>query len=234
MKIAVYTLTRERLEYTKTCFQSLWDLAGMDFDWYIVDNGSQDGTQEWLKENEDKFTKAIYNDENLGISKASNQALESIFSIANQEKGIKYDLIIKFDNDCKVLSGNILGQIAEIYSDIKQFACKYVLSPHVEKINSQPERGRFTQLSGRKIGLTAIVGGIFHIVPAEIYKQYRYPEDLPKAKGQDDGFCDWVKKNGGEVGYIEGLSVEHIDGCNIQCQKFPEYFKRKFDEEIAR
>ena len=51
-KIAVYTLTRDRIEYTKECFAMLESKAGIEYDHYIVDNGSQDGTVEWLKENE--------------------------------------------------------------------------------------------------------------------------------------------------------------------------------------
>jgi GT2 family glycosyltransferase len=73
MKIAIYTLTRDRIEYTKKCFQSLQENAGYSYDHYIIDNGSKDGTADWLKEG--NYTKVIYNPENVGISNGSNQAL---------------------------------------------------------------------------------------------------------------------------------------------------------------
>jgi len=219
-KIAIYTLTRDRLEFTKHCFQTLWDKAGVEFDWYIIDNGSQDGTVEWLKENESQFKKVIYNPENVGISKASNQALEEIFRE-------RYDLIIKFDNDCEVVSENILEKIIEIFKDRK----KLILSPNVEGIDNQPKRGRYEEIAGHSIGMTAVVGGLFHIVPAEIYQQYRYPENLPKAKGQDELFCSWVKATGYKVGYIEDLTVNHYMTTGGQYKHNPGYFERKWQEE---
>lgn len=233
MRIAIYTLTRDRLEYTKHCFQQLKDRAGMEYDHYVVDNGSEDGTQDWLVENRADFRHLILNTKNEGISKASNQALEAIFSVHNQTENLNYDLVIKMDNDCEVLSPNMLGQVAEIYQDIKSrpFEAGYVLSPYVEGINRQPTRGGTTMKGGRQIGLTAIVGGLFHIVPGHIYKEYRYPEQLPKAWGQDDHFCDWVKKQGGQVGYIEGLKVNHYETTAGQAERFPEYFARKREEE---
>jgi len=55
MKIAIYTLTRDRLQYTQDCFSSLWQNAGMPFDHYIVDNGSEDGTVEWLMQEAERL-----------------------------------------------------------------------------------------------------------------------------------------------------------------------------------
>lgn len=231
-RVAIYTLCRDRLEYTKHCFARLRERAGVEFDHYVVDNGSQDGTVEWLKENKELFKMVVFNKENLGISKASNQALECIFSVANQEKHLNYDFVVKMDNDCEVESMNILGQILEVFDAMGIYSSKYILSPYVEGINKQPARGRFESFSGRRIGLTAIVGGLFHVVPASVYRTYRFPENLPKAKGQDDVLCDWFKKSGGEVGYIEGLKVWHKDGTDAQSKKFPEYFERKWKEEL--
>ena len=56
MNIAVLSLTRDRLDYTKHCFGRLIELAGCDFDWYITDQGSNDGTVDWLHANTDEET----------------------------------------------------------------------------------------------------------------------------------------------------------------------------------
>jgi len=224
MRIAIYTLTRDRLEYTKQCFETLKQKAGYDYDHYVIDNGSTDGTQEWLKEQELK--KVIYNSSNVGISKASNQALDEIFKE-------EYDLIIKFDNDCEVESDGILKTVSGIYESCGKFSPKYVLSPYVKGIANQPTRSHDTGLGLHTIGITAIVGGIFHIVPADVYRDYRFDEKLPLAKGQDDVFCKWVKDNGGVIGYIEELKVWHKDTTEGQCKKYPDYFTRKWNEEIT-
>jgi|GEM_PF-1329032 len=228
MKIAVYTLTRDRLAYTKACFSELREKAGISFDHFVVDNGSQDGTADWLSDElrARRLKGLTLNPANEGISAGSNTALEHIRKI-----GSPYDLVVKFDNDCFVKSENVLGQMAEIFESIGPFASRFVLSPRVEGINRQPSRGRMTQLAGRRIGLTAIVGGLFHCVPADVYRRYRYPTELPLASGQDDHFCHWFKDNGGEVGYVEGLIVEHYRGTDQQALDYPAYFERKWQEE---
>lgn len=50
-KVAVFSLTYDRLAYTKECFDSMYKTAGYPIDVHvIVDNGSKDGTIEWVKE----------------------------------------------------------------------------------------------------------------------------------------------------------------------------------------
>lgn len=226
LRIAVYSLCRDRLDYTKICLASLQEKAGIQFNHLVVDNGSTDGTQEWLqKEYCASNKKCILLSKNHGISKASNIALNAIFASSDP------DIVVKFDNDCLVKSENILGQIVEIYKDMGPYHAKFALSPRVEGIARQPTRANYFMFGGRRIGQTGIIGGLFHCVPASVYKDYRYPENLPLAKGQDDHFCDWFRKRGGEVGYIEGLVVEHYEGTNAQALRYPEYFKRKFEEE---
>lgn len=222
MKIAVYSITRDRLAFTKHCFQTLREKAGVPFDHYVVDNGSTDGSKEWVATAYGPEFFMPFN-ENLGISKASNCALLQILKKP-------YDLVCKVDNDCEAVSENILGQMAEIVSMCPPLGPRYVLSPRVEGIVNQPKRVRDVQLGGRRVGLTSIVGGIFHCVPADIYRQYRYPETLPLGAGQDDDFCAWARAKGCEVGYVEGLVVNHYLTTDGQPKAEPSYFERKWAE----
>ncbi len=57
---------------------------------------------------------------------------------------------------------------------------------------------------------------------------------LDKIQFQDDVFCKWVRRHGGEVGYVEGLVVEHYRGTDQQAKDFPEYFSRKWSEMEKR
>ena len=232
MKVAIYTLTRDRLEYTKHCFETLRRKAGYPFDHFVVDNGSEDGTSEWLAKNAKDFESVTWFNQNKGISEGSNQALRMIsFKEKIYEKN--YDLIIKMDNDCEIVTNDILKKIVRIYEIVQSFENlpKYILSPQVRGINTQPVRVKSETILGHIIGMTAIVGGLFHIVPREVYNQYTYPLNMPKARGQDDDFCAWVRQQGNEVGYIEDLIVNHYETTNGQVQRFPAYFKRKRKEE---
>ena len=127
-----------------------------------------------------------------------------------------------------MISPNILQQLTEIFAEAGN---RFILSPRVEGINRQPKRVARTILGGRDIGITSIVGGLFHVVPAQVYRMYRYPEELPKAWGQDDHFCHWANSNGIKTGYVEGLVVNHYETTNGQAERYPEYFKRKQKEE---
>lgn len=220
MKVAVYTLCRDRLFYTKRCFRSLWQNAGYPVDHFVIDNGSTDGTVEWLYSNAKRFKKIVLEPDNTGISYASNMALDII--------GDNYDLIVKMDNDCEIVTANLVAEMVRVFKDAPR---PMMLSPKVEGINRQPRRAYTLTVGGYEIGRTGIVGGLCHWLPAATYQRYRYPVDLPKAWGQDDHLCDWLYKQGIEMGYVEALTVNHADGTDGQAQRFPEYFERKRREE---
>lgn len=230
MNIAIFSLTRERLQYTQQSFASLRERAGHPYDHYVFDNGSQDGTLEWL-EKEYKPSRLMMAEKNEGISVASNRCLVSIFGRGG------YDIVAKLDNDCQVITPSILAAFENIYLS-SQEAQRWVLGPRVEGIVNQPTRVRQHMLAGHEIGVTAIVGGIFHVVPAKIYKQFMetggYDESLPKAWGQDDQFCEFLRANGYGKGYVESLVVNHIDGTDLQAVKYKDYHARKLVEMKER
>lgn len=99
MKNAVVMLTCNRKDYTEKTianFERQFVESGCvsDFDFFICDNGSTDGTAEYLKAYAGKLNLDItYNSENAGIADATKYLLaEKCF-----DKG--YDFIIKVDDD---------------------------------------------------------------------------------------------------------------------------------------
>jgi GT2 family glycosyltransferase len=56
------------------CLASLFAQAGVEFEVYVVDNASSDGSAEFIKERYPKV-KLIENDSNLGFARAQNQAI---------------------------------------------------------------------------------------------------------------------------------------------------------------
>ena len=73
MKLSIITLTYNNLVYTKKFIESLYKYT-KDFELIIVDNGSTDGTVEYLKTLDG--LKLILNKENQGFSKGNNQGIE--------------------------------------------------------------------------------------------------------------------------------------------------------------
>ena len=115
-------VTYNRLDLTEKTLNSLLETTDVDFELIIVDNGSTDGTQEYLDNfcnNTDfnigsphlKSSKILLNKENLGIAKARNQAL----------KAASGDWLCTLDNDV-ILPNGWLSQSIDILNKNKNFA----------------------------------------------------------------------------------------------------------------
>ena len=108
-KLSIITLTYNKLEEaTKPFLNSLYKSfsGGGQFELIIVDNGSTDGTVEYLKnlEKQKNNVEIIYNSENLGYSKGCNQGA----------KIAQYDYIAFLNNDI-LLSDGWADNLIEIF-----------------------------------------------------------------------------------------------------------------------
>lgn len=222
-KIAVFSLTKNRLYYSQTCFKSLKEKAGYPFFHIVVDNGSTDGTIEWL-EKEYKPDYLIKNSENKGISVAQNQAVSYLL------KKVKPDIIIAVDNDCLLISDDIFKVIVEIFKKNKMVC----LSPYVEGLRDNPggaPRRRYGNLGGQFIGITDHVGGIFKATSSKPFIDgFRWTEDVPKHAFQDLEFSQYLVKHHYTLGYLENLRVEHFEGTTAQHERYPSYYKLRESE----
>src|SRR5262245_20758404 len=105
--IAIIILTWNGLELTKICFETLRaHCAGANYRIIVVDNGSSDGTLEWLREQPDLTL--VVNDENMGFIPGYNQALRLL--------GPGEDALL-LNNDMEILDAGWLGRLqAAAYS----------------------------------------------------------------------------------------------------------------------
>lgn len=74
MKLLIVLITYNRLEYTKRTLRSLWDTVEVPYYLVVVDNNSNDGTQEYLKTlvDRNRIDKLILNPDNYYPGKATN------------------------------------------------------------------------------------------------------------------------------------------------------------------
>lgn len=227
-RVAIFSLTYDRLEYTKACFESLYKTAGYEFDHYVVDNGSTDGTKEWIFD-QSEWGDTIYNEKNRGISAASNQAIESIMN----GEGVKYDIIGKVDNDCFFLTEGWLAKIVDIWKVNHRIA----LSPYVQGLKGNPggaQRLDYGVVKGEYLGLTRHLGGICHFVDASAYRDFRWDEQGFLHGVQDVEFSQYLLLKGFQMGYLENYFVEHYKGTDGQHKDYPEYFERRKAEKTTR
>ena len=215
MNIAVLSLTRDRLEYTQHCFGTLLENAGCDFDWFITDQGSEDDTVNWMLEHTDANVYTY--PENVGIVPALNRMLDDVVQAAD------YDVIVKIDNDCELLTPNTLRSVCELVMERGA-----ILSPHIHGLRQPPKPT--CVVSG--VSVTDVIGGIFMAVPAEVFKGgYRHPR-IPTLDGEDFNLCQWFRSRGGYVGYVDGFDANHFETTDGQHARFPGYFARRERERV--
>lgn len=116
MNVAIALVTHNRLEYTKKSISRLLEDSGEQFDLYLWDNASTDGTQEYLQNLKDpRIVETICSKDNKGQTGAMNYVWSKT----------KTELIGKLDNDCLVTPGwtRILAQAHNDIENLGAVAC---------------------------------------------------------------------------------------------------------------
>lgn len=222
IKVAIFSITYDRLDYTKECFEQMYKTAGYNFDHFIIDNGSQDGTPEYLESLENPNGNVIVycNTKNTGISHASNQALDIIKSYG------KYDAIMKVDNDCFFKNNGWLKTMIDVHRVFPRFA----LSCFVDGLRDNPggaPRADYITINNELVGVTKHLGGICHFVSSRAYDNFRWDEESFLHGVQDMEFSMFLDYNGFYQGYLESWFCEHKDGTEGQHKKYKDYFERR-------
>jgi hypothetical protein len=211
VNVAVLSLTRDRLDYTRHCFATLRAFAGCDYDHYVLDQGSQDETVDWLK-GRVHWIEAL--PENIGISRGMNRLLGLIDR--------HYDVIVKIDNDCELTQPKTLKTVCEL-----ALSHNAMLSPVVKGLIHPPVPQEFVDLGGWRIGKLGQIGGIFAAVPATFYRQFRFDETNPTWGMDDAQMCHEFT---GTVGYVMDFSVRHFESTVGQHKRYGWYFDRRVQE----
>ena len=230
--VAIYSITYDRLPETKESFKSLYELAGYKFDHIIVDNHSTDGTVDWLKELKPsgfcKSVKVVFNEDNKGISIASNQAVRLI------KEEYKPDLIGKYDNDAISLNSDWLKAMVKIFKSNRLLA----MSCYIGGLKDSPggaARIGYGDICGQLMGMTKHIGGICHFVSANGYDGWKWPESEQLHGMQDVEFSQFLLTKGYQMGYLENFTINHgIDGTIGQQERYKEYFERRRLEKQTR
>lgn len=226
-RVAIFTLTYDRLELTKKSFESLSKTAGYPFHHFIIDNGSTDGTVKWLEEYEKHagFTFVGANPVNKGISFGSNQAIKAITELDD------YDIIVKVDNDAEFISEGWLKKMVDIWKTNHQI----IMSCYVEGLKDNPggaPRYHRGTIKGEPIGMTNHLGGVCVFADARAYKNFRWDEDDYLHSAQDLAFSQYVTTHGYAMAYLENYSLRHAT-AEMEAQ-YPEYYERRKTEKRTK
>lgn len=228
-KVAIFMITYDRLEYTKLAIDSLFAKAGYDFDLFVVDNGSTDETIPYLLDlaEKGKIKPVILNEKNVGISKASNQAVAEIL------KG-DYQIVGKYDNDAISLNSGWLKAMVEIWKVNHKMAMSCYISGLKDNPGGAP-RVANGMIKGQLVGLTRHLGGICVFTDVVAYKSFKWDEDSFLHGVQDMEFSQFLNFNGFRLAYLETYQISHGPmGTAKQQEDFKDYFERRKIEKTTR
>jgi hypothetical protein len=226
VNVAVMTLTRDRLEYTQHCFETLERNAGCQYDHYVLDQGSTDETVEWLNHvwARDGLRDYDVAGENIGCCRGWNRILD------DQLNPALYDVIVCFDNDCEVLTWGTLDFVARVANLTGQ-----IVAPHVRGLRNPPPSYQTVEFSMNgvtaTIDLTEILGNVFMAIPSRLLyvDGFRWDEAYAVWAG-GESITAWHRARGGWCGYVRGYDVNHYRTTDGQHVDFPWYFDRRVRE----
>src|SRR5581483_89126 len=216
MRVAVLSLCRDRLWATQHCFGLLQALAGTPFVHFVLDQGSEDGSEEWLREDYQPML-LVEMKGNVGISRGINILLDGIHVD-------DYDLIVKFDNDCELTQPDTLKVAAELVAAHPE----WIVSPHILGLNDTVQISHEETIDGVRVGVIGRIGGVFMAAPASLYQTYRHDINNPIWGMDDVHLGAYWQQQGGRLGYLLDYPASH----NTQWQRTqdPVYFERKMAE----
>ena len=201
MSVAAITITYNRLELTKRTIDSFYSKTSVDYHLFI-DNGSTDGTQEYLK---DKFDH-IFLDANYGITEAFCLAVSKLEG---------YDYILKLDNDVETVTEDIIAKMV-LFLEKQQ---NYAISPVDLNLlpNFKPVTLRKFMKDGYKVEVSSHTGGAFQLARTDIVK--RLCKDKRHFKKGDYMIGHWYRRNNILPAYLTDLEMKHI-GLGLSTQNY--------------
>jgi len=192
MKVAAVTITFNRLELTKRTIESFYAKTNVDYHLFI-DNGSTDGTKEWIKQFDN-----IQLDRNYGIAWALASAVKSLEG---------YDYILKLDNDIETVTEDIVNKMLDFH---KKAGDMYVCSPVdllLDPAFAPPVLWK-GNISGYHAWHVSHTGGAFQLMPQKICRELC--DDFRHLAKGDYMIGHYYRRRGYKPTYLRDLEMKHI------------------------
>lgn len=191
MRVAAVTITYNRLELTKRTVESFNEKTGVDFHLF-VDNGSTDGTLDWLKDKD-------------RIELGTNEGIAAAFCYGVMNL-LEYDYILKLDNDVETVTEDIVAKMVDF---IKR-AGPHAVSPPDLMIDPAyyPRVFKRMILADYNVEYVSHTGGAFQLAPTMYVR--RLCDDFIHLKQGDFAIGPYYKNIGCPPVYLKDLAMRHI------------------------
>jgi len=211
MKVGIFSITLDRLYYTLHCFKTLEKNAGYPYEHLIIDNGSTDGTPEYLIE---EGYNVIRNESNEGITRATRQAIEYF-----KDKDI--DIIIKVDSDAEFITPSTITKVVEFFQKSNKY---FAISPIIGGLSNPPQIIKKENINGIIAGEVYGVGGIFR---ACLMKDMLHLASEIEMLN-DSKIFDYCLRKKIRMAYLPDLTINHFETTKGQEKRYPTYFSKEY------
>lgn len=246
MKFSAAILTWNNLENTKIFFNSLYYAEDIIKHILVVDNGSDDGTIDYLEKDCPVEIELINLEKNFGISIAKNRLVDR-----SLELGCKY--MFMFDNDVAVIPGSLTCMV-DYMEKKKNVGCfGHRIDNFTNDINDKRIPAVFVYFDKIRISknVKSGYGAIrawthYSIYRVDLFKQgVRFDENGPFGQAgygfDDDDLGNQIAAKGYDIACFEDIFCYHnINSCipNLKkttglnfCER-EKYFKEKWKDKL--
>ena len=203
--VNIGVVTFNRLEFTKQAIASIVKFTSFPYVISVVDNGSHDGTKDYLLELQEKgiIKNLVLLVENVGIAKASNLAW------IQEEKALYY---LKYDNDIVIQKNNWLSNLISVIDATPEVG---VIGYNFEPISYSLKMIRDQKIRVKEEGN---IGGACFLIPKRTQKILGYwCEDYGLYGFEDVDYSFRVKLAGLLNAYMEDEEI----GIHLPAGKAP-------------
>jgi GT2 family glycosyltransferase len=217
-RIPILMITWNRLEYTKQAIEAIRKYT-TNYKLFIWDNGSKDGTKDYIKSLDGNNLIKHYEPVNRGLVPPMNVFFD---------KFSDYRYVAKVDNDTVVTEG-WLDKLKEVMEEYPFFAIEanhYLMLNYDIKTNDDYYNELFSiDFKDSKIYLAEIVGGTGTIIRRS---RVNYVSDIP---GTLSGWIQYQHNKNFISGFYTGVWVDRLDQVDTNKYKEPSDYP-EYDEKI--
>lgn len=212
MKLSIITINYNNLEGLKRTLESVISQTWQEFEYIVIDGGSDDGSAEYIRSHSDKIDywvsepdKGIYNAMNKGIAKANGEYL--LFLNSGD-----------YLNDSSILNKN------HVYLKNKEIICFNINEIREDKITikKSPEEMTFSQLF-----IDTIPHQSTFIQKRLFSKIGLYDENLKIVSDWKFFIIAFGKFNASYLYLDEDFSTYYFDGISSQKENYPQVLKER-------
>ena len=212
-KVSVIVLTYNNLSFTQACLHSLEaNTHYPDWELVLVDNGSTDGTKDFLGgyAANNPRAKLVQNDENLGFAAGNNRGLEAADG----------EMLVILNNDTYVTPGWLLdltrhlrrdphlGLVGPVTNNIGNEAKIDIQYADMQEMQNAA-RAYTSSRAGERLDLP-VIAFFCAAMPRTVYETVGGLEErFGLGFFEDDDYCQRVRKAGFQVAVAEDVFIHH-------------------------